>query len=197
MIYRVHRPHNPDGSQGSFVGYVNFCSSNPIDRTFVHQSLLESKIISDQWFTSNELHVQSIGALSHAHAYKISKRAAPPGQNRQQLFFLYPIDSPDAIRYSTVSGYGNLTWDVQHVFADAYMNQVAAPAINLEPIRLRYNMDDIRAVEQAAQPGQVLQVDNNNLRYWNVEPQAEPQAEQNAVDENQVDVNPNDQNGNQ
>lgn len=89
MIYRVHRPHNPDGSYGTSLGYIHLCHGH-INPRHICSSLLDAKLIPEHWFVPEEL--QSVAGNSNVygvHSYTLVRRAP----HRNHLFYLHPIES--------------------------------------------------------------------------------------------------------
>lgn len=88
MIYRVHKPYKQDGSFGSLSGYVSLCHGF-ISLVNIYDALLQSKIISSDWFTVKDLQASKMQSPIHGvHSWSIIRRTS-----KAHLFFLYPAEA--------------------------------------------------------------------------------------------------------
>jgi hypothetical protein len=149
MIFRLHHPHQDNGSLGVFVGYIALCHGYINSANVIH-SLQQAKFVPENWFEPDAILISGAGRSS----YLIDRRTP-----RQHLFYICPVDTSE-VKAKKKPGYGSFlgedifTLTSSTIFGRPIRNDapVAAPPVATpypvsplaEPGDLAISIDEIR-----------------------------------------------------
>jgi hypothetical protein len=165
MLYRVHRPHNQDGSLGLSIGHVHLCHGH-ITIHHICKVLAEAKIIPERWFLASQLNMAPASSQFRGVSCYIIARKAP---HKNHLFYLCPIESAgsenaqkDKFLYSfTSSGDLTLNYTIPNILYNVALPQAALNP----PLRVARNVPLVMGADQpvAPPPPPVERVDPNEV----------------------------------
>lgn len=143
MIYRVHLPHNNDGSFGKAIGYVSVCPKQP-SMSAIYSELCRFRFLAfPEESITFSIHVSELAGVP---AYSVRKRR----QAREQLLYLEPLKSKQAIdqsQSSLVNG-GVISWSSLPSRITTTPRFYGGVPLNNLRIQPQIAVDGVRAVEQ-------------------------------------------------
>lgn len=104
MIYRVHKPHNPDGTYGPFMGYITLCVNQAATVANIYTNLLSHKLISNDWLKQEELSIANVpSGIYGMNALSLSRKST-----RIIIMYMHPVESIDEqLKPKVIDGYGS------------------------------------------------------------------------------------------